>query len=216
MKRYDVFFDFDNTITTFDVIDDMLIRFSKDDSWLELERKWKRGLIGSRECLEGQVKGIRISKPDLDKYLRTIELDPDFKKLINFLKSKDIKTLILTDNFDYIVRGILKHKRIQPLGIYSNSLKIRDKHLIPSFPLTNKNHGKRCGHCKKATLLKNLDKDSVNVYVGDGLSDVCPSEVADIVFAKGNLKKYLKKKGIAFHPFRDFKDIYNYFRKELQ
>ena len=216
MKKYDVFFDFDNTITAFDVIDDMLIRFSKDDNWLELERRWKKGLIGSRECLEGQIRGIRISKRDLDRYLRTIELDPHFKRLLNFLRSEKIKTVILTDNFGYIVRRILRHKNIRPLEIYSNSLKIEGEHLIPSFPLANRNHGKRCGHCKKATLLKNLDRDAINVYVGDGLSDVCPSEVADIVFAKGNLKKYLKKKGIAFHPFRDFRDIYNYFRKDLR
>ena len=32
-----VFFDFDNTITTIDVIDDMLERFSKDDEWKALE-----------------------------------------------------------------------------------------------------------------------------------------------------------------------------------
>lgn len=215
MKKYDVFFDFDNTITVFDVIDDMLIRFSKDDNWLELERKWKRGLIGSRECLEGQVRGIRVSRGGLDRYLRTIELDPYFKRLLGFLRSKKIKAVILTDNFDYIVKRILRHKNIRPLEVYSNSLKVAGGHLIPSFPLTNKNHGKRCGHCKKATLLKNLDKDAVNVYVGDGLSDVCPSEVADVVFAKGNLKKYLKKKGIAFRPFKDFRDIYNYFRKDL-
>lgn len=216
MKKYDVFFDFDNTITTFDVIDDMLIRFSKDDNWLELERKWKRGLIGSRECLGGQIRGIRISKIDLDRYLGTIRLDPYFKRLISYLGSKKIKAVILTDNFDYIVRRILRHKNIRPLGVYSNSLRIEGGHLIPSFPLTNKNHGKRCGHCKKATLLKKLGKDSINIYVGDGLSDVCPSEAADIVFAKGSLKKYLKKKRIAFRPFKDFREIYNYFRKDLK
>lgn len=215
MKKYDVFFDFDNTITAFDVIDDMLIRFSRDDNWLELERKWKKGRIGSRECLEGQIRGIRIGRASLDRYLRTIELDPYFKRLVSFLKSKKIKTVILTDNFDYIVSRILKNKNIWPFELYSNSLKVKGEHLIPNFPLTNKNHGKRCGHCKKATLLKNLGKDSINVYVGDGLSDVCPSEVADIVFAKGSLKKYLRKKKINFIPFRDFKDIYNYFRKDL-
>ena len=34
-----VFFDFDNTITTIDVIDDMLARFSGDDGWKELEKR---------------------------------------------------------------------------------------------------------------------------------------------------------------------------------
>ena len=41
-KNLTVFFDFDNTITMSDVIDDMLERFSKDDGWKKLEEKWQR------------------------------------------------------------------------------------------------------------------------------------------------------------------------------
>ena len=83
-QNYIVFFDFDNTITTIDVIDDMLERFSGDDGWKDLEEKWKREEIGSRECLKGQVEGIGIDKEKLDNYLSTIKIDPYFKKLLNF------------------------------------------------------------------------------------------------------------------------------------
>ena len=54
-KNLIVFFDFDNTIANIDVVDDMLERFSGDDGWKELEERWQREEIGSRECLKGQV-----------------------------------------------------------------------------------------------------------------------------------------------------------------
>ena len=50
-----VFLDFDNTITSYDVFDNMLERFAKSQGWVALEKNWKEGRIGSRECLAGQM-----------------------------------------------------------------------------------------------------------------------------------------------------------------
>jgi len=36
-----VFFDFDNTMTTSDVLDDVIRRFSINDKWIALENVWK-------------------------------------------------------------------------------------------------------------------------------------------------------------------------------
>jgi len=36
-KKSVIFFDFDNTIATCDVFDNMLLLFSRDDRWVELE-----------------------------------------------------------------------------------------------------------------------------------------------------------------------------------
>ena len=81
-KNFIVFFDFDNTITSIDVIDDMLERFSGDDKWKDLEKRWQREEIGSLECLKGQVEGIRVDKETLDNYLSKVKIDPYFKKLL--------------------------------------------------------------------------------------------------------------------------------------
>lgn len=208
-----VFFDFDNTITAFDVIDDMLVRFSKDDRWLDLEKDWKANRIGSRECLDGQVRGLRISKGSLEKYLKKVELDPYFKRLLKLLKERSVPVTILTDNFDMIVKKILKAKRITGLKVYSNKVTRSGERLVPSFPLTNKNHKKGCGHCKKATILDNVHRDMTTVYIGDGLSDVCPSKHADIVFAKGSLTRYLDREKVDYIPITGLKDVYLYFKK---
>ena len=210
-KDYIVFFDFDNTITAYDVIDDMLERFSKDDRWMELERRWKKWEIGSGECLKGQMAGIRITSSALDRYLSTVKLDPYFKRVVKLLKSKKIRVIILTDNFDYITSRILRYNNISGIDTYCNTLKVTKGRLIPSFPFINRDH-RECGHCKKKNLLAKAEEASTTVYVGDGLSDLCPSREADIVFAKGSLQKYLKKEKLGYIPFKGLKDVYKYFK----
>lgn len=211
-----VFFDFDNTITTRDVLDDMLVRFSMDDRWKGLEEEWTKGRIGSRDCLKGQLAGIRIRPQEFDKYLSTIRIDPYFKRLLGLFNSKNIRTVILSDNFDYILNSILKNNGIENLNTYSNHLKLRNGHLIPRFrsPNDDCSDGGKCAHCKKTTLLTNLGKDRKAVYIGDGRSDICVSKCADIVFAKDYLLKYYKEKKLSHIPFRTFKDIYRYFKEE--
>jgi len=207
-----VFIDFDNTITSRDVLDDMIERFSINDRWIDLERKWKRGDIGSRECLQGQVKGIRITKRNLDKYLAGVKLDPYFKRLIKFLNAEKIKTIVLSDNFDYILKRILSLNAIKGLKLYSNKLRFRQDRLIPGFPFTDKKC-RKCAHCKLKNLLANSDTGSIIVYIGDGHSDVCPAKYADIVFAKEDLLSYYRGKKSGCLAFKSLKEVYDYFRR---
>jgi 2,3-diketo-5-methylthio-1-phosphopentane phosphatase len=213
-KRYKVFFDFDNTITIRDVIDDMMLRFSKDKHWIDLERKWKQGKIGSKECLQGQIRGIRITQKVLERYLNKVRLDPYFKKLKRLLDSRRIKVVVLSDNFSYILKQIFANNKIRNLKIYSNRVKLTKDRLLLNFPFTNKKCP-LCGHCKKKNLLANVNKDSVIIYIGDGQSDICPAKYADIVFAKGELLRYFKEKKLHCLPFETLKDVHSYFVKNL-
>ena len=212
-KKRIVFFDFDNTITVSDVFDDVVARFSGDDGWKLLEERWKRNEIGSRECLKGQVEGIRVARKELDRYLATIKLDPYFKKLAELLDSKKLRTVILSDNFDYILNTVLKaHGLDKAFEVYCNSIKFEGDRMVPSFPFTNYECG-NCAHCKKTSLGRIASAGEMTFYIGDGLSDRCVSKHADTVFAKADLKDYLKKEGIRYIPFEDLKDVYEHFKE---
>lgn len=209
-----VFFDFDNTIATCDVFDNMLPRFSQDDLWVELEAKWEKGKIGSRACLEGQIKGLSITKEALDKYLAGIKIDPYFKKIIRGLTSRGVKTFVLSDNFDYILERILHLNGIKNLKIYSNKLRLIKNELLPQFPYSSdKCH--ICAHCKTKNLLANVSKESIIIYIGDGRSDICPSQYADIIFAKDDLLKHFKDKNLTCFSYRNLKDVYDYFKRSF-
>lgn len=210
-RHYKVFFDFDNTITRFDILDDIIKRFSKNKKWQKLEKAWKQGKIGSRECLAGQLKEVSITRAKLLKYLSKIKVDPYFIKLLKFFKTRGIRPVILSDSFHFIIRRILKNNRIKDIKIYCNTLSFFKDRLINSFPHTNKACFV-CAHCKKNNLLR-LSGSGKIIYIGDGRSDLCPAKRADLVFAKGSLLKHfkkLKRKSIAFN---DLGDVYRYLRE---
>lgn len=209
-----VFFDFDNTIATCDVFDSMLPRFSKDDLWVKLEKDWQKGKIGSHACLEGQISGISITKQALDEYLSSIKLDPYFKKIVKALSLSRVKVIVLSDNFDYILKRILGFNSIKNLKIYSNKLKFTRDKLMPYFPYRSKKC-QVCAHCKTKNLLANVSADSIIVYVGDGRSDICPSQYADIVFAKDALLKYFQDKKYTCFAYESLKDVYTYFKRSF-
>jgi 2,3-diketo-5-methylthio-1-phosphopentane phosphatase len=206
-----VVFDFDNTITDFDVLDDIIERFSINNNWVKLEKAWLEKKIGSEECLRGQLRGVRISRKDLFRYLDRIKISPYFAKLIKLLYSNGVRVDILSDNFSPLIRRVLCNNGIKGVRLYANNLRFAHNHLIPLFPHKN-TACILCAHCKTNNLPSRNSKDKILLYIGDGNSDICPAKEADIVFAKGSLAKHFKEKGLNYRRFSSIKDIYNYFK----
>lgn len=206
-----VFFDFDNTITPFDVLDDMIKRFAADKKWMAFEEAWREGRIGSRLCLKGQLESVRVTKPSLFKYLLPIKIDPHFASIFSMLKREGIKPVILSDSFTPIIEYILRNNGIRGVKVYANNLRFNKDRLVPSFPYQNK-HCRRCAHCKKKNLLRKGIRDKMIIYIGDGLSDICPSQYSDLVFAKGSLLRHFREKKRLCVAFNSLDDIYSYFK----
>ena len=129
-----IFFDFDNTVTKGDVLSDMIERYSVCGDWMSLENAWSSGEITTKECLKGQVNGIRISNQELLKYLKTVRIDPFFSKLVNLLMSKGIESSIVSDNFEPIIQIILRNNGIKDFPTYANHLRFYRDRFFPSFP----------------------------------------------------------------------------------
>ncbi len=209
-----VFLDFDNTMTTSDVLDDVIRRFSVNDHWMTLEKAWQDGQIGTKECLEGQLKNLRLTKKALNNFLKNVELDPNFHKLLTLLVREGIKPVILSDNFSYIIELILSYHGIRDLKVYGNAMRFYREHIIPSFPYDNP-FCLSCAHCKKIHLTKDKTENKLIVYVGDGRSDFCPARVSDIVFAKDSLLEFMGREGLPCLAYKDLGDVHQYFQEAL-
>jgi len=146
--------------------------------------------------------------------LPKIKLDPYFKTLYKFLQSKKVKTVVLSDNFDYILNQILKINRIKKLKVLANKLSFSRDKVVTDYPFKNKDC-QVCAHCKTKNLLASSPKDATIIYVGDGTSDICPAKHARLVFAKDNLLRYFKDNKLEHIVFHNLKEVFNRLKKEL-
>ena len=214
IKDYVIFCDFDGTITKEDTIDKLLENYAHP-KWLEIEKLWELGVIGSKECLERQVKCIEnISNDDFNDFVNSIELDEHFKSFYNLAVNKaECEFYIVSDGFDILIKKILKNNGLSTIKIFSNTLKLENGILSPSFPLYKQECESGSGVCK-CSVVQNICKGKKNIYIGDGRSDMCASRHADVLFAKKSLIDHCKSNNIDHIPFKSFEDIVGNIVKE--
>jgi 2,3-diketo-5-methylthio-1-phosphopentane phosphatase len=206
-----VYFDFDNTISIGDVLDSIIEKFAVDDRWEELEREWQAGRLSTRECLDGQIRSLRVTWSDLRRHLRGVKLDPAFGPLLALLRERGIEHMVVSDSFSVIIAEIFAQHGIRDVPIFANDVTFAGDHLIPAFPHSNPEHP-GCAHCKRLHLLARPTQASI--YVGDGRSDLCPSLIADLVFAKDSLLRDLTARGVPCVPITDLGGVLAWFQNQ--
>ncbi len=216
MSEYQIFCDFDGTITKEDTLNKFL-RLYADEKWLELEQNWINGKIGSRECTFEQMKLVPVlSDIELKNFIDSISIDSSFFEFMEYVKSENIDFYIVSDGFDFFINTILKQNGIKGVKVFSNHLRIENNKYVCEFPYTNPECIAASGMCKCSIVKKYKNNKKSVLYVGDGVSDFCVSNNIKTVFAKGKLLEYCKKNKEADNglmSFDSFKDILNYLKK---
>ena len=212
-RRFEVFADFDGTITTRDTLD-VIMKELADPSYFVLEEQWVRGEIGSRACLEKQVPLLRGGWPAMEEMLSEMQIDPTFPDFSLWLKEMAVPLRVVSDGIDRIILHMLERAGLMQNGlieaVVSNCLQVQDDgRLSIEFPNSRAESGCWSGTCKCFALGKGAAEPakSLCVVIGDGLSDRCWAKNADILFAKGRLLHYCRENQIPCHPFQDFRDV---------
>jgi len=201
-----VFIDFDNTITQGDVLDGIIETFSTSREWRILEEAWTAGRITTRACLEGQVRGLRVTWPELSRHLDQVRLDPGFARLRDLLRREEVELTILSDNFDLILEHILRQNGLADVARRANHLELATGGLVPSFPYGNPDCP-GCAHCKKIHFMPPHRDARRVVFIGDGRSDICAATHADIVFAKTSLLSHLRRSAIPCLAYGNLSEV---------
>jgi len=204
-----VILDFDGTITRRDVLDDLVLRYSVDDSWKRLEKQWQAGLIGSHECLSREFDLLRIGREELDRFLDRVEMDPGTRELFQTLSSHQVPAMILSDGIERFIRRLLARCGIHEMTVRANAVEHTGDRLRLICPNSSKLCEMTAAHCKCASARELKWPGRRLVYVGDGRSDLCPAHKADVVFAKGVLARELTRRAIPYLPFETLKDVNN-------
>jgi 2,3-diketo-5-methylthio-1-phosphopentane phosphatase len=198
--------DFDGTVSEKDV-GDLLFRRFGGAAACDAAARWERGEISSRECLETQIESTLCSPEDLRSFAHACRLDPYFRDFHDFARRRGIEVVVLSDGLDFYIEQMLSRNRCGSVEFYSNRLRVEGNTWRVDFPWYNVRECTDCGCCKTHHLMRYRDRGYFIVYVGNGLSDRCPSENADLVFAKGELLDHCREKQIRCIEFRNFRDV---------
>ncbi len=197
-----VFFDFDGTITTVDIGCHLLDRLV-GPAWHELDARYARGEIGSRELLTDEWALVEGDEALARSVAAEIAIDPAFAPLVHALQAAGAEVVVISDGFGFYVEDAC-----QPLGIevLTNDVdfatgEVRFPHEDRCCPCSS------CGVCKQAPIKDAQWRGRTTVLVGDGTSDRKAALLADHVFAKGDLASWCRAFGVAFRPFTTLVDV---------
>jgi 2-hydroxy-3-keto-5-methylthiopentenyl-1-phosphate phosphatase len=201
-----VFSDFDGTIATRDVGNRLFHHFSDGRSDEPVVR-WRAGEIDSRQCLLEESQLIRnLTDEELSAFIDTFDLDPEFAPFAEFCRASGTPLYILSDGLDIYINRLLARNGLTGLPVLANRAEIADGRLRISWPYFDHTCGS-CGNCKGYHVRRLRPPGRKAVYIGDGKSDVCAVPEADMIFAKGYLADYCRKRQIEYLPFDDFSII---------
>ena len=210
-----VFSDFDGTITNKDVIISIMARFAPP-----IWKKILRDILDEKTTItEGVSKLFQLipsSKKEeiLDWILSNIKIREGFKDFLIFLNKHEIPFIVLSGGLDFYIYELLKPYKDLITYIYCNKADFTDKYIKVKFIYEcNSICTKDCGMCKGSIIVKYPQE--LKIHIGDSITDISAAKVANIIFARGDLKNRLDKLGIRYIPFENFFDIKNQILKMI-
>jgi 2,3-diketo-5-methylthio-1-phosphopentane phosphatase len=207
--------DFDGTIATIDVTDAVLGQFAAPE-WRDIEQAWETGRIDARQCMSAQITLIQAAMNQIDEFLDTVEIDPEFPEFVRWCTRNAIPVTIVSDGVDHFIHRVLSRHGLGHLDIIANRLCVEKNgtgfHYRLEAPFMQSACQARSGVCKCAVVASN----SPHIYVGDGRSDFCVSAHADLLFAKHKLATHCTGNSIPFVSYTTFKDVQTKAAAKLQ
>ena len=196
-----ILLDFDGTIAPVDTTDLLLERFAAP-AWHDVEEDWKAGRIGSRECMIRQIDLVRATPAEMDAFIGSVEIDPAFGGFVSRFRRHGHTLLVLSDGLDRTIRTVLDRADID-IPYFANHLQWRggDRWRL-AFPHSKSACVALAGNCKCS--FADAWPRELNIVVGDGRSDFCLAERADLVLAKGSLLEHCRKSDLPHFEFEDF------------
>jgi 2,3-diketo-5-methylthio-1-phosphopentane phosphatase len=207
VRPWKILCDFDGTISIPDATDVLLERYARP-GWEDLERQWREGSIGSRDCMSRQVGLIEASEGEIDRLCDGIAIDPAFPRFVEQARRLELELVVVSDGLDRIIHRVLANHGLAGLTVIGNCLvrtgprdwEMQSPHATPACDV-------KSGTCKCACAARSIAAGNKVLLIGDGQSDVCVAARADFVFAKRRLRAHCRQAGIAHQPFDDFSDV---------
>jgi 2,3-diketo-5-methylthio-1-phosphopentane phosphatase len=197
--------DFDGTITVEDSLV-AIVQAHAPEVFDEVEDALMTGRISLRECIRREFEAVAGDHDEIvgEAVART-RVRAGFAPFVSAARAAGFRIVVVSSGFESIIRPVLAREGVAGLDIVAHEVHFTDTGGVVEF-----RHGEDCDvcgeQCKRSVVTSMHDGGDV-VYIGDGYSDHCAAMLADRVFARRGLARYLRKAGVPFEPFEDFTDV---------
>ena len=213
IEKYTIVADFDGTITLEDSNDLLFLTCGNAEN-VKIEADFCAGAISGKEAMRRHFEVLRLGfRAYFDFLDANIHVDSGVDAFLQQLRVRDMPLFIVSGGFRQGIKRVLGEERIEGVQIFANDLLEEDGYLRLSAATKSADCTESigpCGNCKKVcieTIRKQTNKQIL--FIGDGLTDRCAAQKADLLFAKNGraLMKYCRANGLPYVPYTCFADI---------
>ena len=197
--------DFDGTVVDHDCLATIAEHFTPG-VFAETEGKLDAGELGLNEVIARQFAAVDATLEELLLFLRGLDVRvrDGLPELVDFCRERYIDVTVVSSGFEELIHPILLGAGLDLPVVANHATFGRDgaKVTFVDRPICSV-----CGdRCKRSEVTARRHGQAV-AYVGDGFSDRCAAQAADLAFARDRLALYLDGLDVPYTPFHDFHDV---------
>jgi 2-hydroxy-3-keto-5-methylthiopentenyl-1-phosphate phosphatase len=188
--------DWDGTVTETDGLHLVLLEFGDEQIYDAAEGRLGRDLT-LHEVIALEFESVRAPLAEVVAWMReNVVVRAGFAEL-----ARAHDPLIVSSGFHELIEPILEREGVE-LEVVANRLDPRPDGWRALF-----RSGEECDVCGQPCKRADVAALGAFAYAGDGYSDRCVAELAERVFARDGLARYLDTRGIPFEGFDDLDDV---------
>jgi len=194
--------DFDGTITERDTLDEMCRTYAPEE-WAAAENDLNRRTMTLREVIAAEFAPVRGDHDTIvSETVERAHVRAGFAEFVRAAEAVGDRVVVVSSGFESVIRPILEREGLDDLEVIAH-----DVRFTPEGGVVDFRHGEPCPvcgeECKRSVVDAMRDGREV-AYIGDGYSDRCAAQAADIRFARRTLAEHLDREGVAYTWFDDF------------
>ena len=199
--------DFDGTITERDTLDEMCRTYAPEE-WAAAESDLTERTMTLREVIAAEFAPIRGDHDTIvSETVGRARVRAGFAEFVQAAEQAGDRVVVVSSGFESVIRPILEREGLGRLEVVAH-----DVRFTPDGGVVDFRHGEPCPvcgeECKRSVVDEMRDGHEV-AYIGDGYSDRCAAQAADVRFARRTLASYLDREGVDYIPFDDFTSVRN-------
>lgn len=202
--------DFDGTVTARDTNSALARRFAPE-AFADVDGRLATRELTLREVLSAEFASVTVGLDEVLEEALEIPFRAGFEAFLDAAAANDDRVVLLSSGFRQVIEPMLAREGLAArVELLANDIELGegggriDWRDLPTCEL--------CGEpCKRHDVARlraaHASADETVAFVGDGMSDRCGAESADVVLARDGLARYLDERGAPYEPWEDFHDV---------